>query len=272
MTIRTGLYQVSLAIVCLGCASTIWGESRLSSSGGSDIPAPAPAIVIIIDDLGHARVNGQRVAALPAPVACAILPHTPFAANIASHAHRAGKEVMLHLPLEPAYRDSFAVGAIDIDTTQAQLERILAADLASVPHVVGVNNHMGSLLTQHPGHMQWLMQELNDHGELFFVDSYTSESSVALLMAQEAGIPSTRRDVFLDNTPTEAAIDREFQRLKKLARQNGIAIGIGHPYPATIDYLEKVLPRLKAEGIRVISVADSIRYRSSVRTASVSAK
>ncbi|MDH3978001.1 MAG: divergent polysaccharide deacetylase family protein, partial [Gammaproteobacteria bacterium] len=87
-----------------------------------------------------------------------------------------------------------------------------------------------------------------------------------------AGIPSTRRDVFLDNTPTEAAIDREFQRLKKLARQNGIAIGIGHPYPATIDYLEKVLPRLKAEGIRVISVADSIRYRSSVRTASVSAK
>ena len=75
--------------------------------------------------------------------------------------------------------------------------------------------------------------------------------------------------MFLDNVPTEAAIDREFQRLKQLARRNGIAVGIGHPYPATLAYLEGTLPELASEGIQLISVADSIRYRVSSVNGSV---
>jgi len=271
MSVGFSLLRIRLLVVFLLGAASV--SSAVGETGVDGLTAVAggglPRIVLIIDDLGNWRSAGERTAALPGPVACAVLPHTPFAALIAERAHDAGKEVILHLPLAPIQRSATAAGMISINTTHKQLARIFAVDINSVPHVVGVNNHMGSLLTQHPGHMAWLMTEIGDRGGLFFVDSYTSKASVALKIATEKGIPATRRDVFLDNVPTEAAIDREFRRLKKLARRNGIAVGIGHPYPATLTYLERVLPGLADEGVELISVADSIRYRALLANESV---
>src|SRR5690606_23829095 len=109
-------------------------------------------------------------------------------------------------------------------------------NLAAVPHVRGVNNHMGSLITRHPGHMTWLMQDLARDG-LFFVDSYTHPQSVALEMAREGGVPAARRDVFLDHVAEPEAIAHQFRRLLARARSDGHAIGIGHPYPATLAFL-----------------------------------
>jgi polysaccharide deacetylase 2 family uncharacterized protein YibQ len=219
--------------------------------------ATRPRIVVIIDDLGNERAAGLRVTELPGPVACAILPHTPYADVIARHAHGAGKEVMLHLPLQPI-EDEWGVsgiGTIAIDSTRTQMLRILEADLASIPHLDGVNTHMGSLLTQHPGHMRWLMAELKSRGNLFFVDSYTTASSVALQMAAEENLPAVRRHVFLDNVPRRAQIDAEFQRLKERATAQGYAVAIGHPYKATLNYLEAALPRLAREGFDLVSVS-----------------
>ncbi len=238
------------------CLQAVAGESLVPVRA---VTVGNPVIAVIIDDLGNWRSAGVRTASLPGPVACAVLPHTPYGADIAERAYAAGKEVMLHLPLEPIRHRAIAAGTIHLDTTQTQLARIIAVSIKSVPHAVGVNNHMGSLLTQHPGHMAWLMSELHRRGDLFFVDSYTSEASVAFQIAIENDVPAIRRDVFLDNVPTEAAIDREFQRLKSLAVRNGIAVGIGHPYPATLAYLERNLPRLAGEGFRLVSVAESIR-------------
>lgn len=221
------------------------------------LPAAAtPRIAIIIDDLGNQRAAADRVLALPGPVACAVLPHTPLAGYIGRRAPAAGKEVMLHLPLQPIGEALPAgLGGIDLDNTRRQLATILAADLASVPNVSGVNTHMGSLLTRHPGHMQWLMAELKRHGGLFFVDSYTTPASVALQMAEEAGLPATRRHVFLDNDPAPQAIEQEFTRLTALARLNGRAVAIGHPYEATLAFLEWAVPRLDGMGIELVGVA-----------------
>lgn len=298
MASKTGCSRLSLIVAGLLFATVVCGESlappplvpfdsspenrtALPADSLSGAPqaqlAPARAvptatvgrIALIIDDLGNWSAAGARTVALPGPVACAVLPHTPFGATIANLAVAQGKEVMLHLPLEPiAYRD-IADGTIGIDTTQDQLVRILSLSIKSVPNVVGVNNHMGSLLTQHPGHMRWLMAELARRGDLFFVDSYTSEQSVAWKIAREEGLPSIRRDVFLDNVPTIAAVAREFERLKSLAKRNRVAVGIGHPYPATLTYLESALPELAAEGIELISVAELIRYREAPVIASV---
>src|SRR5690606_32302890 len=117
-------------------------------------------------------------------------------------------------------------------------------NLASVPHARGVNNHMGSLITRHPGHMTWLMQSLARDG-LFFVDSYTHPQSVALEMAREGGIPTARRDVFLDHVPEPEAIAFQFRRLVSRAKRNGQAIGIGHPSPETLEFLQAALPVLQ---------------------------
>ena len=225
-----------------------------------------PRVAIIIDDLGNLRSVADRTVRLDGPVACAILPHTPLAEYVARSAHRAGKEVLLHLPLEPVGdARTIGVGVIDLGNNRRQLSEILDADLRSIPYLDGVNNHMGSLLTRHPGHMAWLMSELRMRGDLFFVDSFTTPASVALQVAREAGVPATRRDVFLDSDPDTRAIDREFERLKSLARKHGHAVAIGHPYDETLAYLEQAIPRLRAEGIELVPVANVIRNQNKGR-------
>jgi polysaccharide deacetylase 2 family uncharacterized protein YibQ len=264
----TGLSRLLLAALFWLLVQIGWGDTAIAGQPQSENSGAPPRIALIIDDLGNARKAGERTAALNGPVACAILPHTPFGQLIAQQAYMAGKEVLLHLPLQPVEQsDAAASGAIRIDNTRAQLHRILDADIVSIPHVVGVSNHMGSLLTQHPGHMEWLMDALKARGNLFFVDSYTSVSSVALQLAGERGVPSIRRDVFLDNVPTEAGIDREFRRLVKRARKNGVAVGIGHPYPETLRYLERILPALTDEGIELVSVGRLIGKTAKVSKA-----
>jgi polysaccharide deacetylase 2 family uncharacterized protein YibQ len=224
--------------------------------------AESPRLAVIIDDLGYALVAGERAINLPGPVAYAILPGTPRAAYLAEMAHKNGKEVLLHLPLQ-AENDTEPAepGSLSLDMSQAQFARTFIQDIESVPHAIGVSNHRGSLLTRHPGHMSWLMEEIRDQGNLFFVDSYTTAASIALKLARETGVPSARRDVFLDPDQAPDTIAREFTRLKKLAQENGFAIGIGHPYPATLSFLEKELPKLGAEGFQLIRISELVALR-----------
>ena len=209
---------------------------------------PQALIAIIIDDLGNQLLAGRRVVALDAPLACAVMPYTAYGARLAREAHASGKEVMLHLPMQPTQMERIAgPGEISLENGVRQLHRIVSTNLRSVPHVVGVNNHMGSLITRHPGHMRWLMAALAEHGDLFFVDSVTTPYSVAYAAALETGLPAARRHVFLDDDPVPASIDAQFQRLKKQARERGYAIGIGHPYDSTMAFLERALPVLQAD-------------------------
>jgi polysaccharide deacetylase 2 family uncharacterized protein YibQ len=220
---------------------------------------PQPRIAIIIDDLGYQLEAGNRSINLPGPVACAILPSTPRATKIAEAAYANGKEVLLHLPLEPVASDSQAdPGSLTLDMSREQFGDTFSADLDSVPHAIGVNSHRGSMLTRHPGHMGWLMEELRMRDDLFFVDSYTTHKSVALQLARERGVPSVKRDVFLDPDRLPDTVEREFGRLKELARINGTAVGIGHPYPSTLAFLEREIPRLADEGIELVSISELV--------------
>ncbi len=268
MNRRPGLTRLWIPFVLL-LGADAWSDGATATA---DAPRLVPRIALIIDDLGNMLTNGNRAVALDGPVACAILPLTPHAERIASRAHAAGKEVMLHLPLQSIEEaTAMSVGTIQLDTTRSELARILEHHLKQVPYVVGVNNHQGSLLTRHPGHMTWLMDEMRRRGDLFFVDSYTTEASIALRVARERGVPSIRRDVFLDNTPTREAIASEFRRLKRRAMAHGVAVGIGHPYDATLEFLEQAIPRLRAEGFELVPVSRAIslgRQAAGVQTAS----
>jgi polysaccharide deacetylase 2 family uncharacterized protein YibQ len=222
---------------------------------------PAPRIAIIIDDLGYQFAAGHRAVALPGPVACAILPGTPSAARLAEAARASGKEVLLHLPLQSTDRDGAPEpGSITLDTSREAFTDTFAAAMESVPFAVGVNGHRGSLLTRHPGHMGWLMEEILRAGGLYFVDSYTTHRSVALQIASERGVPAIKRDVFLDSDPAPDKVAREFERLKTLARQRGLAVAIGHPYPATLEFLERAIPALVEEGIELVPLRELIDF------------
>lgn len=244
---RTGLLWPVL-FLCAGLLSAAAGAGETSR----------PVISIIIDDMGKTPEAGWRVLGLDSPVACAFLPQAPYTRELATAAHAAGKEVMLHLPMDSVDGRRLDAGAVTLDMTQREFMAALASNLAAVPYVQGVNNHMGSLLTRHPGHMLWLMQELQRRAPLFFVDSRTTVATVARQVAYENGIPSTERNVFLDNDLADDELDYQFDRLLRLARKHGSAVAIGHPHAQTLALLERRLPGLQRQGIDLVPVAHVI--------------
>ena len=221
-----------------------------------------PAVAIIIDDLGYRLKDGYKAVNLPGRVACAVIPNSPHAKAMAEAAHGKGKEVLLHLPMQSTDPER-RVGdeGITMETTRAGVGRVLSRALTTVPFAAGVNNHMGSLITRHPGHMTWLMQELNAQ-DLFFVDSVTTGSSVALSMALEQGVAATARDVFIDReNASEREIGAQLSRAFDLAQRQGHALVIGHPFPETMAVLEREWRRLDKRGIRLVSVRELIEIR-----------
>lgn len=224
---------------------------------------PAPRIAIIIDDLGNNLFAGEQVLALPGALTYAILPQLPYSAEIARRAHAAGREVMLHLPMQAIDGRSLGPGALTQAMGRSEFARTLRASLASVPHVAGVNNHMGSLLTGDPSAMRWLMEDLACHDRLYFIDSRTDVRTLAARFAREAGLKHAERDVFLDHAQDEAEISAQFRRLIALARRDGSAIGIGHPYPETLAVLARELPLLEAEGIELVPASRLVEQERS---------
>ena len=234
-----------------------------------DVPAArTPVIALIIDDLGAHATKGRRAIDLPGPVALSFLPHGKHTVELARLAHSNDKEVMLHLPMQAMGQTRHRhAGELMADMGQPEFLDTLFHNIAAIPHVSGINNHRGSLLTQKSDNMAWLMQALNDHGELFFVDSRTTAETVAADMAQAYGIPSTSRNVFLDNEPTPGAIRRQFRELVRRARTEGLALAIGHPHPATLAVLAEELPRLEEHGLQLIPVSQLILHQKQRRLA-----
>lgn len=108
---------------------------------------------IIIDDIGNHLQNGKDIINLPAALTVAILPGTNYATTLAHLANNKQKEVMLHLPMQSVEHHKLSPGTLGLHMTEAEFNHQLQQNLNSVPYVRGINNHMGSLLTRHPGHM-----------------------------------------------------------------------------------------------------------------------
>lgn len=222
------------------------------------------AIAIIIDDLGNNLELGRRAVELPGALTYSVLPQRPHSAALARLAHSSGKEVMLHLPMQAADQLGLGPGAVVAGMDREAVARAVQAGLAAVPHVAGVNNHMGSLLTRQPDAMQWVMEALQCAGDLYFVDSRTDVRTVARQWARKIGVPNAQRDVFLDNELNADYVASQFDKLIRRARRRGSAIAIGHPHPQTLATLAERLPRLATEGVELVSVSQLVEQRRTV--------
>ncbi|MBF0183965.1 MAG: divergent polysaccharide deacetylase family protein [Magnetococcales bacterium] len=217
-------------------------------------------LAIVIDDLGYDWPHSKAIAELPADITLAILPRVPFSRDVARLGKKLGKEMLLHQPMEPMRypHTSPGPGAMLVQMDASRWQTILRENLSQLPEVVGINNHMGSRLTEHTAAMDATMQVLLDK-QLFFIDSRTSDNSIAADRANANQVPTAVRDVFLDNTAEEGAILRQLHRLERLALSHGEAIGIGHPYRATVAALQQWLPTLPGKGIRLQRVSRFLR-------------
>ena len=231
--------------------------------GGAAMAAGLPVVSIIIDDLGYQLEAGRQAVDLPGNLTCAFLPHAPYARELAERAHRRHKEVMLHLPMQSDNGKRLGPGGLTVGQTERVFKQTLHRSLASIPHVRGFNNHMGSTLTRDRDRMRWLMQSAMFRSDLYFVDSRTTADTVAEDEARRHGIAVTRRDIFLDYEKDAAIVEEQLASLIRLARDNGTAVAIGHPYPRTLATLRTWLPTLAEEGIRLVPVSTVVRIRQS---------
>ena len=205
-----------------------------------------PLVAIIIDDLGYDRKIAKKLSQLNGGITFSILPHSPFQESIARLAHDNGLGIMLHLPMEPFEYPAVNPGPGTLLTTMTpdQLIRQLEKNLASVPYIKGVNNHMGSKMTAESGQMYQIFSILKKRN-LYFIDSRTSSKTLCKPSARLFQIPFAQRDVFLDHFQTPDFIRKQIKELIRMAQRNGTAVGIGHPHTITYDILREMMPELE---------------------------
>lgn len=221
---------------------------------------PMLPVSIIIDDLGYNLERGRQAIEIPAPLTYSILPHTPYSRPLATLAHLRHKDVLLHLPMEGSHPDGNEPDSLNDRMPESVFRNTVENQLLSVPYAVGVNNHMGSLLTPRSLQMNWLMEELAGHS-LFFVDSRTTAATVAAPAAHRNNVPFLQRDVFLDNEKDAASIRAAFHRFIELANERHGAVAIAHPFPETLSTLAELLPELAAHRLRLVYISEQIDLR-----------
>ncbi|MFC3032008.1 divergent polysaccharide deacetylase family protein [Pseudoalteromonas fenneropenaei] len=231
----------------------MWGTLAILCCNAS---ATGKTIAIVIDDIGYHQ-RDLELLSLPGAVTFSILPHTPYSQQFAYLASKEGKELLLHVPMQANEPRPLGPGGLTLDMNKNELQSTLGHALASLPQVRGINNHMGSALTQQTEAMKWVMELLKKR-DLFFLDSRTTELTQAQSVANLYGVANVARNVFLDNELSEQALQAQLDELKRVATNERSAIAIAHPYPETFIFLAKALPQLLAEGYNLVPVSQLV--------------
>ncbi|USG59595.1 divergent polysaccharide deacetylase family protein [Sneathiella marina] len=214
-----------------------------------------PIIALIIDDVGLSRDRVQALVDLPEVLTLAYLPYAPAVQSKVEMARLRGHEVMLHLPMQPSddHTDP-GPNALLVGLSDEEIRRRTHKNLDSFEGYVGVNNHMGSRFTA-DGRLMAIVMDIMAKRRLLFLDSKTTPRSTGYKLAVQRGMPSAKRDIFIDNVIEEGAILKQLAKVEKIANQKGVAIAIGHPHKQTISALRKWLPAAADKGFIFLPVS-----------------
>lgn len=229
------------------------------------IPSSQAKIAIIIDDLGLDIRRTREVLALPGTLTLAFLPYARKAPELAKQGKEKGHELIIHVPMEPLNGNlSGGIWTLHSAMGRKEFEGTLDRIMNSFEGYVGINNHMGSRLTQDIKAMTWLMDYLKARN-LFFVDSKTIHSSVAHKVAQKTGLSHGKRQVFLDHDPSAESVGLALQEVERIARQQGAVIAIGHPKDTTIKALAEWIPTMEKKGFEMVPVSQLLKQEKHVQ-------
>lgn len=215
-------------------------------------------IVIVIDDIGMNRKWSKAAINLDGKVTLALLPYAMHVRDDADNAIEKGHEIIIHTPMEAMTPDlDYGGMGLMSDMSIKELSQMFDKITQSFDGYVGINNHMGSKLTQDETAMRQLMSILKTR-QLYFLDSKTIASSVAAQVAQEMGVPYAVRDVFLDHEDATEYVVHALSEVERIATEYGQAIAIGHPKQNTVEALQKWLPTLKEKGFELVPLSELV--------------
>lgn len=221
-------------------------------------------MAIVIDDLGWVRKPASIYDEIDQPLTMAVMPGRPHS----KHFYNRWKdkyEFIVHMPMEPIGYPEDDPGklALMTDMTQSEIKSRMEMIFDRYPKAVGLNNHMGSAFTQDREGMISLMEVLAERG-LFYFDSLTTSSSVAESVAEPLGVPVVRNQIFLDRERDRSSIEKKFNRLIEIARENGHAVGIGHMQSMeTARVLREKLPEYRSSEVEFVTLSTIARKEPS---------
>ncbi|AXH82441.1 TPA: divergent polysaccharide deacetylase family protein [Haemophilus influenzae] len=211
-------------------------------------------LAIVIDDVGYHSKEDAAIFAMPREISVAIIPAAPYARVRNQEAKSQGRDILIHMPMQPISAIKIEDGGLHLGMSAAQVNDRVNTAKNIVRDAIGMNNHMGSAATADPQLMTYLMTALQEK-HLFFLDSRTIGKSVAGKIAKEQGVRSLDRHIFLDDSNEFADVQRQFKAAIHYARKHGTAIAIGHPRPNTIAVLQAGLRNLP-EDIQLVGMGN----------------
>lgn len=222
-----------------------------------------PKIAIIIDDAGYGGKLTDEFIKFPEKITISVLPALPRSRSIAKKIFDAGKEVMLHMPMEPERYEKRLIPLMKYEImtamSEAEVYSTMEKMIATVPYIVGINNHQGSAATSDIRTMKFVLKKVKELG-LFFIDSLTSPESVTKEVAEFLKVPYAVRDVFLDNKDEYDYIYSQMEKLISIALKYGKAVGIGHiSRKNTLKALYDILPVLRAKNIKLVFASEIVK-------------
>lgn len=251
-TANRNLFKLIAVLLCTANLPALSAaQTEVDSDTGYD---HLPTIAIIIDDMGHSYDHGVQLINLPFPLTLSFLPERPHTEKLIKMAKFHKKEIMLHSPMQNSLGIDLGYGGLTKSMSEQAIKKTLRESFEKINFMVGINNHMGSILTTDPKAMEWVMQTISEY-PFYFVDSRTSANSVAAQTAEKYHIPNLSRDIFLDHVQTREFIQEQFLKLLDIAQKNGTAIAIGHPHPETVAYLSWALSKLDEKGFAIATVS-----------------
>ena len=257
--------QVLYPIVAHAFPEWLFGRGAADTAPASEQPAlPAdtiPKVAIVIDDLGPDLAHTDRALTLPKAVTLSFLPYAEATPWIAAAAERRGHEVLVHMPMQATGAEYPGPMALRTDLLPGEIQRRLVAALLRVPGAIGINNHMGSAFTADANALIPVCEELAARHLVFF-DSRTTPDTQVVRVAHAFGVASAERDVFLDDEQTAGAVDVQLAELEAKARQQGVAIAIGHPHDVTLAALAAWTAQAASRGFVIVPLSEAIRLKT----------
>ncbi|HGN1707495.1 TPA: divergent polysaccharide deacetylase family protein [Providencia rettgeri] len=227
------------------------------------LPVSAAKLAIVIDDFGYRTKEDNQILALPAAVTIAILPNSPHGREVAEKAHQQGRDILIHMPMKPLSKQPLEKDTLSPSMSAEEIDRIIKNAISRVPYAKGMNNHMGSEMTSSLPGMQNVMRSLSQ-SNLFFLDSVTIGNTQAGNAAKEYGVPTLRRNIFIDNHQSEDETRTQLNKAVAYARRHGSAVAIGHPHPSTVRALQKYLPQLPND-IELVAVSSLLSSQAATK-------
>ena len=215
-------------------------------------------LTFVFDDAGHNLDQLEYFLRLPFPCTIAVLPGLRYSSESARRIRKAGKQVILHQPMQSVdLHINPGPGAVTPGLSAEQIKNIVRKNLEEIWPVAGMNNHEGSLMTADEAAMSAVLDVVAEK-HIFFLDSRTTARSVVAKVAKEKNMAVWERAIFIDNDKSRAAMETQIKKGLNIARQKGSAIMIGHVFTVELaQLLTEMYPALIEEGFSLSAIAQA---------------